>query len=106
MVPLDQKNTVLDWMAELELPVADGGRQLSRQHQPHADGRRGAGRRRNATCAPIVVSETEGSHVPLFETVATIARFLPAVEVIALPRLAVGEEHPAFEQIAKSCGLV
>jgi dethiobiotin synthetase len=54
----------------------------------------------------IVVSESAGSHVPLFETVATIQRFLPAVDVIALPRLAVGEEHPAFEQIAKSCGLL
>ena len=36
----------------------------------------------------IVVSESEDSHVPLYETVATIARFLPAIEVIALPRLA------------------
>jgi hypothetical protein len=44
--------------------------------------------------------------VPLFETVATIARFLPAVEVIALPRLAPGEDHPAFEQIAKAYGLL
>jgi 2-keto-4-pentenoate hydratase len=56
--------------------------------------------------AAVVVSETAGSHVPLFETVATIQRFLPTVEVIALPRLAVGEEHPAFEQIARSCGLL
>jgi hypothetical protein len=56
--------------------------------------------------AAVVVSESEGSHVPLFETVATLQRFLPSVEVIALPRLAPGEEHPGFEQIAKACGLL
>jgi hypothetical protein len=53
-----------------------------------------------------VVSESEGSQVPLYETAATIARFLPSIEVIALPRLEPGADHPAFAQIAKSCGLV
>ena len=45
----------------------------------------------------VVVDET---HREVFEAE------LPSVEVIALPRLGPGEEHPAFEQIARSCGLL
>ena len=105
MVPLDQSNTVLDWMTELDLPVilVAGSYLGSISHTLTAaevlD-------QEECDLRAIVVSETEGSHVPLFETVATIARFLPAIEVIALPRLEAGGDHPAFAQIAKSCGLV
>lgn len=105
MVPLDQSNTVLDWMTELDLPVilVAGSYLGSISHTLTAaevlD-------QEECDLRAIVVSETEGSHVPLFETVATIARFLPAIEVIALPRLEPGGDHPAFGQIAKSCGLV
>lgn len=105
MVPIDQDSTVLDWITELDLPVVlvAGSYLGSISHTLTAvevlD---------QADCdlRAIVVSESEGSHVPLFETVATIARFLPAVEVIALPRLETGADHPAFAQIAKACGLV
>lgn len=105
MVPLDQTNTVLDWIAELDLPVVmvAGSYLGSISHTLTAaevlD-------QEDCNLRTIVVSESEGSHVPLYETVATIARLLPAVEVIALPRLEAGADHPAFEQIAKSCGLV
>ena len=105
MVPLDQKNTVLDWIAALELPtlLVTGTYLGSISHTLTAfevlDSE-------GIDVPSVVVSESAGSHVPLFETVATIQRFLPAIEVIALPRLAVGEEHPAFEQIARSCGLL
>jgi len=105
MVPLDQSNTVLDWMTELDLPVilVAGSYLGSISHTLTAaevlD-------QEDCDLRAIVVSETEGSHVPLFETVATIARFLPAIEVIALPRLEAGGDHPAFAQIAKVCGLV
>ena len=105
MVPLDQDNTVLDWIAELELPVilVAGSYLGSISHTLTAaevlD-------QEDCDLHTIGVSETEGSHVPLYETVATIARFLPSVEVIALPRLEPGADHPAFAQIAKSCGLV
>jgi dethiobiotin synthetase len=105
MVPLDQDNTVLDWIAELDLPVVlvAGSYLGSISHTLSAaevlD-------QEDCDLRTIVVSESEGSHVPLYETVATIARFLPAVEVIALPRLKGEADHPAFAQIAKSCGLL
>lgn len=105
MVPLDQKNTVLDWIASLGLPtlLVTGTYLGSISHTLTAYEVLDA---EECDVPTIVVSESAGSHVPLFETVATIQRFVPAVDVIALPRLAVGEEHPAFEQIAKSCGLI
>jgi dethiobiotin synthetase len=105
MVPLDQKNTVLDWIANLDVPalLVTGTYLGSISHTLTAFEVLDA---EECTVPAIVVSESEGSHVPLFETVATISRFLPAVEVIALPRLAPGEDHPAFEQIAKACGLL
>lgn len=105
MVPIDQDNTVLDWVVELDLPVVmvAGSYLGSISHTLTAaevlD-------QEDCNLRTIVVSESEGSHVPLYETVATIARFLPAIEVIALPRLEAGADHPAFAQIAKSCGLV
>ena len=105
MVPIDQSNTVLDWIGELDLPVVlVAGTYLgSISHTLTA-----AEVLDQADCdlRAIVVSESEGSHVPLYETVATIARLLPAIDVIALPRLEAGADHPAYAQIAKSCGLV
>ncbi|MET0868910.1 MAG: dethiobiotin synthase [Pseudorhodoplanes sp.] len=105
MVPLDQTNTVLDWIATLEQPslLVTGSYLGSISHTLTAFEVLEA---EDCEVKAIVVSESQGSHVPLFETVATIARFLPSVEVIALPRLGPGEDHPAFEQIAKSCGLL
>jgi dethiobiotin synthetase len=105
MVPIDQDSTVLDWITELDLPVVlvAGSYLGSISHTLTAAE---VLTQEDCELRTIVVSESEGSHVPLFETVATIARFLPAVEVIALPRLEPGADHPAFSQIAKSCGLV
>lgn len=104
MVPLDQRNTVLDWIAALGQPslLVTGSYLGSISHTLTAFEVLDA---EECDVPAIVVSESPGSHVPLFETVATIARFLPTVEVIALPRLAPGEKHPAFEQIAKAYGL-
>lgn len=105
MVPLDQENTVLDWIAELNIPsiLVAGSYLGSISHTLTAAD---ALDREDCDLTTIVVSETAGSHVPFYETVATISRFLPAIEVIALPRLEIGADHPAFEQIAKSCGLI
>jgi hypothetical protein len=47
----------------------------------------------------IVVSESEESPVALGETVASIARFAKAIEVIALPRDGAAQDE-AIEQIA------
>ncbi len=105
MVPLDQRNTVLDWIVTLGSPslLVTGSYLGSISHTLTAFEVLDA---EECDVPAIVVSESAGSHVPLFETVATIARFLPAVEVIALPRLSPGEDHPAFEQIARAYGLV
>lgn len=105
MVPLDQSNTVLDWIAALELPalLVTGSYLGSISHTLTAYEVLEA---EDIDVPALVVSESAGSHVPLFETVATIQRFLPTVEVIALPRLAAGDQHPAFEQIAKACRLL
>ncbi|ARP99865.1 dethiobiotin synthase [Pseudorhodoplanes sinuspersici] len=105
MVPLDQSHTVLDWIAELGMPtiMVVGSYLGSISHTLTAAGALDG---EDCDLTTIVVSETAGSHVPLYETVATISRFLPAIEVIALPRLEVGADHPAFEQIAKSAGLL
>jgi dethiobiotin synthetase len=105
MVPIDHDNTVLDWIVELGLPVmmVTGSYLGSISHTLTAAEVLDA---EECDLRAIVVSESEGSPVPLYETVTTIGRFLPAVEVIALPRLEPGADHPAFAQIAKACGLV
>ena len=105
MVPLDHENTVLDWIAELDIPsiLVAGSYLGSISHTLTAAEILDS---QECEITTIVVSETLGSHVPLFETVATISRFLPAIEVIALPRLEIGADHPAFEQIARSSGLL
>jgi len=105
MVPIDQEHTILDWIIELDLPVVlVAGTYLG--SISHTLTAAEVLDQEECDLRAIVVSESEGSHVPLFETVATIGRFLPAVEVIALPRLEPGADHPAFAQIAKACGLV
>lgn len=105
MVPIDQDSTVLDWIVELDLPVVmvAGSYLGSISHTLTAAE---VLSQEECDLRAIVVSESDGSHVPFYETVATIERFLPAVEVIALPRLEPGADHPAFAQIAKACGLV
>ena len=105
MVPIDQRNTVMDWIAALDLPtVLVAGSYLG--SISHTLSAAEVLDREDCDLRTIVVSESEGSHVPLYETVATIARFLPAIDVVALPRLEGDADHPAFAEIAKSCGLV
>jgi dethiobiotin synthetase len=99
MVPLDDRHTVLDWMAELRLPLllVTGSYLGTISHTLSAldvlD-------RRALKTAAVVVSETPGSAVRLDETVESIAEFT-ATPVIALPRLPAGTlDHPGFEKIA------
>lgn len=100
MVPLDARRTVLDWMAELKLPVllVVGGYLGTISHTLTALdvlARRGLG------VTAIVVSEGERDTVALDDTVASIARFAQPAPVIGLPRLPGGlTEHPAFAQLA------
>jgi dethiobiotin synthetase len=98
MVPLDQRHTVLDWMAELRLPVllVTGSYLGSLSHTLTA---LDALSHRNLAVTAVVVNETPGSTVPLADTVETLSGFMSPI--VALPRLPAGAEgHPAFAKIA------
>jgi dethiobiotin synthetase len=101
MVPLDARHTVLDWMAALRLPLllVAGSYLGTLSHTLSAVD---VLQRRELTIAAIVVSESAESPVPLDETVATIARFVPPIPVLGLPRLPSGtKEHAVFGRLAE-----
>jgi dethiobiotin synthetase len=100
MVPLDDTHTVLDWMAALGLPVLlVAGSYLGTIS--HTLSALDALSRRGLRVAALVVSETQGSTVGLDPTVATLRRFTPAeTEILGLPRLALGQDHPVFDRLA------
>ena len=98
MVPLDERRTVLDWMAALKLPVllVTGSYLGSLSHTLTA---LDVLKRRDLAVTALVVNETPGSTVPLADTVTTLSRF--AGPIVTLPRLPAGADgHPAFAQIA------
>jgi dethiobiotin synthetase len=103
MVPLDDRHTVLDWMTMLRVPlllvagsyVGTISHTLTALHVLA---------RRNLDVAAIAISESAGSAAPLDDTVATIARFADAIEVVGVPRLPPATEHPAFERLAELLG--
>jgi dethiobiotin synthetase len=103
MVPLDDRHTVLDWMTVLRLRlllvagsyVGTISHTLTALHVLA---------RRNLDMAAIVISETPGSAASLDDTITTIARFAPAIDVIGLTRLTPDTDHPAFERLAKLIG--
>lgn len=100
MVPLDNRRTVLDWMAALDIPLllVVGGYLGAISHTLTA---LDVLRQRKLTIATIIVSESERGTVELDDTVDSIARFSDGVEVVGLPRLPGGlTEHPAFAKIA------
>jgi len=89
MVPLDETRTVLDWIAEVELPalLVVGSYLGTLSHTLTA---LQALRARGCAVAGLVVSESEEQPVPLAETVATLERFEPAVPIRTLPRAPAG----------------
>jgi dethiobiotin synthetase len=99
MVPLDDERTVLDWMMILRLPlILVAGSYLGTLS--HTLTALDALMRRELTVLTIVVSESEGSTVPLDETVATMARFVSPVGVLPLPRSAgAAADATAFSQM-------
>jgi len=101
MVPLDERHTVLDWIAALRVPtiVVSGSYLGAISHALTAlDALRG----RRVTVAALVVNETPQSSVALDETAATIGRFASSVPVITLPRLARADDrHPAIEHLTE-----
>ncbi len=100
MAPLDETNTVVDWMTALRVKIVlVGGSYLGAIS--HALTALDALARRELDLAAMIVNETPGSRVDLGETAATIERFARGVAVAALPRLANAEAgHPALRQIA------
>jgi len=101
MTPLDARHTVLDWMAALDIPIVlVAGSYLGAIS--HCLTAFDVVRRRGLAVACLVISESQSSPVPLEETHDTIARFTPALDVVALPRLAEpAVDHPAFDRIAE-----
>jgi dethiobiotin synthetase len=85
MVPLDDRHTVLDWIAELGVPVllVAGSYLGTLSHTLTAVA---ALRSRGCTIASVVVSESVTQPVPLEETAAAIGRFVQPVAVSPLPR--------------------
>jgi dethiobiotin synthetase len=99
MVPLDDRHTVLDWMAALNLPVLlVAGSYLGTIS--HTLSALDVLDRRRLRVTAVVVSESATSAVDLDETVATIRRFSSSA-IVGLPRLSGGApDHPAFARLA------
>ena len=89
MAPLDDGHTMLDWMKTLRLPVilVAGSYLGTISHTLTA---LAALTRNELTVPTVVVNETEGSSVPLADTVDTIARFVQPTNVLGVPRVAGG----------------
>jgi dethiobiotin synthetase len=85
MVPLDQRQTVRDWMAALGIPaVLVAGSYLGTLS--HTLTARLALADAGIALRAIVVSESEAAPVPLAETVATLGRFVAGVPIFGLKR--------------------
>ncbi len=100
MVPIDERGTVVDWIAALRLPVllVAGSYLGTISHTLTAVA---VLKERGIGILAVVVSETAESSVPLDDTAETIGRFVAPIEVIVIPRLARKDaEHPAFARLA------
>ena len=101
MVPLDDRRTVLDLMSVLRIPVVlvAGSYVGTISHTLTA---LEIMARRNLDLAAVVISASSESAASLEDTVATVARFADAIDVIAIPRLAPEtSEHAAFARLAE-----
>lgn len=104
MVPLDDRHTVLDLVSVLRIPaiLVAGSYVGTISHTLTA---LEVMARRNLDFAAVVVSESESSAASLEDTVAAIAQFADAIDVVALPRLPAGtSDHPEFARIADLIG--
>jgi dethiobiotin synthetase len=98
MVPLDERHTTLDWIAQLATPaVLVAGNYLGTIS--HTLTALAALTHRHIPVAAIVVSDG-GSDVPLDRNAASIARFAKTIPVLALPRLEGVQDHAAFGALA------
>jgi len=98
MTPLDKRHTVLDWMAALGLPaILVAGSYLGTLS--HTLTAADAMTRAGVAIAALVVNDSGDGAVPLADTVATLARFLPGTAIATIPRAA-GETHADFARLA------
>jgi dethiobiotin synthetase len=100
MVPLDDGHTVLDWIEALDVPVilVAGSYLGTLSHTLTA---LEVLEMRARKLVALVVSESEGSSVPLSDTLETLQRLVPNTQMFALPRLAGGRvERSVFTRIA------
>lgn len=104
MAPITDDLTVLDWVADLGLPVLlVAGTYLGTiSHILTAHAVLNA---RNLRVSALVLSETPGGTVPPADTIATLRPFLPAdLAILHLPRLAnmdAAANHPAVAALAR-----
>ena len=87
MVPLDDRHTVLDWIAALGVPtlLVVGSYLGTLSHSLTAAA---ALRGRGVAVAAVIVNESEDQPVPATETAATLARFVAPIPLRVLPRSA------------------
>ena len=102
MVPLDEKHTVLDWIAAISSPVllVTGGYLGSISHTLTA---LSVLRNRDQEVAGIIVDESVEQPVSLDETAATIRRFADTIPVLPLPRLPSYSSAPNLLPLIESC---
>ncbi len=90
MAPLTESESVLDWMAALNVPallvVGSYLGTISHTLTAHE-----TLKGRGVTPDAVIVSESPESPVPPAETKATLARFLGDLPIVLLPRIAGGE---------------
>ena len=105
MVPLDDRHTVLDWMAALGAPaLVVAGSYLGTIS--HTLTTLAALRGRGVPIAGLVISESGESPVPSAETAGTIARHAGPLPIALLPRLPAGPASwRATPPLARSLGL-
>ena len=100
MVPLDDQHTVLDWMTALGLPVLlVGASHLGAIS--HTLTALAALHDRDLTVTALAISESEGSTVPLDDTLETLAHFIGDTPLIAVRRGAAPTDA-AFARLAAS----
>ncbi|MGA3305979.1 MAG: dethiobiotin synthase, partial [Stellaceae bacterium] len=105
MSPISDRQTVLDWMVELEIPVLlVSGSYLGAQS--HALTALTALRARRLALRAVVVSESPDSGLPPADTALSLARFARGTKLLALPRLSLwNAPHETFCRLADGFNL-
>ena len=99
MVPLDERHTVLDWIAALNIPVllVTGSYLGTLSHTLTA---LDALHRRDLKLKALIINETPGATVSLSDTVATLGRFIGNIPIVTIAREAASHEQ-TFAEIAR-----